>query len=140
MVWPLENELNLSLNDLVQLKLDRDKARQSYNTIYRSLQSNGHTYSVMGNPNLGEVRGILMAIENSSNIQNMNAEVWLNELRLSNLDERGSWAALGRMDVVLADFYTDWRIDVEPSDDVVDLGYWCVVLGAGAFVGDECGG
>lgn len=106
LVWPLENELNLSLNDLVQLKLDRDKARQSYNTIYRSVQSNGHTYSVMGNPNLGEVRGILMAIENSSNIQNMNAEVWLNELRLSNLDERGSWAALGRMDVVLADLGT----------------------------------
>jgi cell surface protein SprA len=103
LVWPEENELNLSLNDLVQLKLSRDKTRQSYNTIYRVPQPNGHTYSIMGNPNLGEVRGILMAIENSSNIQNMNAEVWLNELRLSNLDERGSWAALGRMDMVLAD-------------------------------------
>ena len=33
----------------------------------------------------------------------MDAEVWVNELRLSNLDERGSWAALGRMDVVMAD-------------------------------------
>jgi cell surface protein SprA len=30
LVWPLENEMNLSLNDLVQLKLDRDKKHQSY--------------------------------------------------------------------------------------------------------------
>jgi cell surface protein SprA len=55
----------------------------------------------MGNPNLGEVRGILIAFENSSGETFMDAEVWVNELRLSNLDERGSWAALGRMDVVL---------------------------------------
>jgi len=33
----------------------------------------------------------------------IDAEVWVNELRLSNLDERGSWAAIGRMDMVLAD-------------------------------------
>jgi cell surface protein SprA len=57
----------------------------------------------MGNPNLGEVRGILIAFENSSGETFMDAEVWVNELRLSNLDERGSWAALGRMDVVMAD-------------------------------------
>jgi cell surface protein SprA len=30
-------------------------------------------------------------------------EVWFNELRLSRLDERGGWAALGRVDVRLAD-------------------------------------
>jgi cell surface protein SprA len=57
----------------------------------------------MGNPNLGEVRGILIAFENTSGQNMIDAEVWVNELRLSNLDERGSWAAIGRMDMILAD-------------------------------------
>jgi cell surface protein SprA len=57
----------------------------------------------MGNPNLGEVRGILIAFENTSGQNMIDAEVWVNELRLSNLDERGSWAAIGRMDMLLAD-------------------------------------
>ncbi len=103
LVWPSENEMNLSLNDLVQLKLDRDRNHVSYSNMHSVKQSNGQFYGVMGNPNLGEIRGILIAIENTSSSQNMNAEVWINELRLSDLDEKGSWAALGRMDLVLAD-------------------------------------
>ena len=30
-------------------------------------------------------------------------EVWFNELRFSHLDEKGGWAALGRVDIKLAD-------------------------------------
>ena len=33
-------------------------------------------------------------------------EVWFNELRLSSLDEKGGWAALGRIDANLADLGT----------------------------------
>ncbi len=102
-VWPLENEMNLNLIDLVKLKNDRDNQNFNFNRKFERLQANNHTYSVMGNPNLGEVRGILIAFENTSGQSIIDAEVWINELRLSNLDERGSWAALGRMDMVLAD-------------------------------------
>jgi cell surface protein SprA len=105
-VWPLENEMNLSLNDLVKLKIDRDKQNYNFNNKFSQVQANNHTYSVMGNPNLGEIRGILIAFENTSSQNEMDAEVWVNELRLSNLDERGSWAALGRMDLQLADLGT----------------------------------
>jgi cell surface protein SprA len=113
LVWPSENEMNLSLNDLVRLKLERDKLNiersasgQSQVVKFSKLQSNNHTYAVMGNPNLGEIRGLLVAFENTSSQAEMNAEMWVNELRLSDLDERGSWAALGRMDLVLADLGT----------------------------------
>ena len=111
LVWPLENELNLRLNDLVNLKLERDKQKYSFTSRYSKNQigafpNNVQTYSVMGNPNLGEVRGILIAFENTSTQQQINAEMWINELRLSELDERGSWAALGRMDLVMADLGT----------------------------------
>ena len=105
-VWPLENEMNLNLIDLVKLKIERDNINFDFNKKFERTQDNNHTYSVKGNPNLGEVRGILIAFENTSSQTYIDAEVWANELRLSNLDERGSWAALGRMDVVLADLGT----------------------------------
>jgi cell surface protein SprA len=104
-VWPLENELNLSMMDLVQLKLERNKQNVPFNKKF-GLNHGRQRYSVMGNPNLGEVRGILIAFENTSSSVPMDAEVWVNELRLSDLDEAGSWAALGRMDLTLADLGT----------------------------------
>ncbi len=106
LVWPAANELNLSLIDLINLKLDRDKQHYSYTSKFSKLQSNNQRYSVMGNPNLGEIRGVMIAFENTSNLQTIDAEVWVNELRLSELDERGSWAAIGRMDLVMADLGT----------------------------------
>src|SRR4029079_640144 len=45
---------------------------------------------------------IFMGVENTKS-SNVDAEVWYDELRLSKLDERGGWAALGRVDVRLAD-------------------------------------
>ena len=107
-VWPAENSLNLNLNDLVNLKLQRDKLHYSYTdkfgTVMTSGSNAGQRYSVMGNPNLGEIRGILIAFENNSTkSQFVDAEVWINELRLSEMDESGSYAALGKMDMILAD-------------------------------------
>ena len=104
-VWPLENELNLSLMDLVKLKLERDKQNLPFSKKFGQNFGN-QRYSVMGNPNLGEIRGVLIAFENTKSDVPMDAEVWINELRLSDLDESGSWAALGRMDLILADLGT----------------------------------
>ncbi len=106
-VWPESNSLNLSLNDLVNLKLERDKQHFSYTSKFpmtvTSGTNAGQRYSVMGNPNLGEIRGIMIAFENSSTKEYVDAEVWMNELRLSDMDESGSYAALGKMDLILAD-------------------------------------
>ena len=62
----------------------------------------GRVYAVMGNPNLGEVKGMMLAVENNAPTPAC-AEVWFNELRFSNLDEKGGCAALGRVDIKLAD-------------------------------------
>ncbi len=111
-VWPLANELNLSLSELVNLKLKRDEYIQKtgnasvFDSVFTLLPSNiNQSYGVKGRPNLGEVKGILIAIENTSK-PILNAELWINELRLSDLDEKGSWAAIGRMDLVMADLGT----------------------------------
>ncbi|MEI8074855.1 MAG: cell surface protein SprA [Bacteroidota bacterium] len=106
-IWPAENNLDFSLRDLIDLKLKRNTVGFPMNNIYREVLGN-KTYSIMGNPNLGEVRGFLIAIENPYKADGpiQNTEVWVNELRLSEIDERGGWAALGRVDFTLADLGT----------------------------------
>lgn len=106
-VWPVENNLDFSLRSLIDLKLKRNNAGISVSNIYRQVLDN-KTISILGNPNLGEVRGILVAIENPFKPDGapVFTEVWMNELRLSQLDENGGWAALGRVDLTLADLGT----------------------------------
>ena len=103
-LWNPANSLDLDLPKLMRLK-QRRNVSGSISTVYRETQTNGHVYSVLGNPNLGEVRGILLGVENS-NSPSACGEVWVNELRLSSLDEEGGWAALGRVDMNLADLGT----------------------------------
>lgn len=106
-VWPDSNNLDFELQELVNLKLRRNATGAPLNTIYREMIGS-KTFSVYGNPNLGEVRGILIAVENAkdNNPFDLYTEVWINELRLSQLDEKGAYAALGRIDVQLADLGT----------------------------------
>jgi cell surface protein SprA len=104
-VWPAENEFDLNLEELIRFKLRRTG---SVNTLFTENRGNGIRWAVMGNPNLGEVKGFLVGIENNKNDANASvcAEVWINELRLSGLDEKGGWAGVGRMDLQLADLGT----------------------------------
>lgn len=101
-IWPEENNLDFDLEELTQLKMRRNNQGVPSSQYYRETLSNGRSYAILGNPNLGEVRGMLMAVENSG-LEPTCAEVWFNELRFSNLDEKGGWAALARMDIKLAD-------------------------------------
>lgn len=103
-VWPTANNLDFSLQELINLKLRRNSSNSPVDKIYRETIDN-KTFSVYGNPNLGEVKGMLVAVENAvdGNTFDMSAEVWVNELRLSQLDEHGAYAALARVDLQLAD-------------------------------------
>lgn len=106
-IWPASNNLDFDLQELVKLKLRRNNTGGVVNNIYREV-INGKVFSVMGNPNLAEVNAFLIGVENANdaNTAPLNAEVWVNELRLSQIDEKGGWAALGRVDVQLADLGT----------------------------------
>jgi len=106
-VWPTENNLDFTLSALIALKQKRNNAGASLTQIFRDVLDN-KIISIMGNPNLSQVRGMLIGIENPLKPDGaiVNAEVWVNELRLSGLDERGGWAAQGRVDLTLADLGT----------------------------------
>ncbi len=103
--WPGANQFDVDLQELVRFKLRRNG---SVATVFSEDRGNGVRWSVMGNPNLGEVKGFLVGVENNKNdaTQSVCAEVWINELRLSGLDEKGGWAGTGRLDIQIADLGT----------------------------------
>ncbi|HEX3024823.1 MAG TPA: cell surface protein SprA, partial [Chitinophagaceae bacterium] len=103
-VWPTANNLDFNLQDLINLKLLRNNSGISVTNIFRQIAAN-KTYSIIGNPNLGQVTGILIGVENAkdNNPAPLNAEVWVDELRLSDINEKGAYAATGRVDITLAD-------------------------------------
>ena len=67
----------------------------------------GHKIRIVGNPNLGRIKGIQIGIRNvddDSPLRGHQGEVWVNELRLTGLQERGGVAGLARVDLQMADF------------------------------------
>lgn len=67
----------------------------------------GHQVRIVGNPNLAKVKGIQIGIRGISDDAppgGFSGEVWVNELRMTGLQERGGMAGLARVDVQLADF------------------------------------
>ena len=105
-LWRVLNSLNLDLTLLPKLKQERNFSSTPSTQIYRKLQANGQTYSVLGDPNLGEVKGILIGVENTNNNLPACGEVWVNELRLTSINEKGGYAAMARVDMTLADLGT----------------------------------
>ena len=66
---------------------------------------NSYRVAIKGNPSLGNIRTLMLGIKNNSSL-NQSAEVWFNELRLSDMDNEGGWAALASADMNIADFAT----------------------------------
>ncbi|MBT8286971.1 MAG: cell surface protein SprA [Bacteroidia bacterium] len=61
--------------------------------------------AIKGNPNFGDVRTLMVGVKNVRN-DNLDVcgQVWFNELRLSDMDNEGGWAAVVGMDSNIADF------------------------------------
>ncbi|RZK52088.1 MAG: cell surface protein SprA, partial [Pedobacter sp.] len=73
----------------------------------------GNTIIVKGQPDMSKVRVYMLgvknplrnpALPNNDDGFDKSAQVWFNELRLTEFDERGGWAATARMNAKLADF------------------------------------
>jgi cell surface protein SprA len=103
-IWPQINNLDFALNDLIKLKSKRNRAGIQPSQYFKEVQADGRSFAIVGNPNLGEVKSMLMAVENARQTD-ICTEVWFNELRFSKLDEKGGYAALGRIDIAGADLF-----------------------------------
>ncbi len=108
-IWLEANQLNVALNTFVSLKKERNLSKLPLTQIYEKSDPDapGNTIKVKGNPTLGLVRAIRIGVRNSKQERGEeDIEVWINELRMTGLNERGGVAALAKLDVQLADFGT----------------------------------
>lgn len=110
-VWPEHNRMEIDLNKLVQMKTARNDAGLPAHIPYSSIDDKGNIMIVVGNPNLAEVRNIMMGVHNPKKTlttpdddgQRKCVEVWFNELRLSGMNEKAGYASAANINVQLAD-------------------------------------
>ena len=107
-VWPEENMLDIQLSVFTSLKKARNIAKAqglaSYNSVYSAYDEDkpNNKVSIVGNPTLGEVKTMMIGVRNLSG-EIKSGEVWVNELRLKEYDNKGGWAAQGALNVQLSD-------------------------------------
>ncbi|HCL83555.1 MAG TPA: cell surface protein SprA, partial [Chitinophagaceae bacterium] len=104
-IWPDSNNLNLTLQRLIQLKTDRNASGNTSGYYQEIDTANKRSYSIYGNPNLGQVQAIFLGVQNISSVP-VCTEAWFDELRLSNIDDQAGYAANGRVDLKIADLGT----------------------------------
>ncbi|HEX9980397.1 MAG TPA: cell surface protein SprA, partial [Flavobacterium sp.] len=131
-VWPEENEIDLSLDLLTKLKIlamGPNSPVEDINGIKYINEGdplmnpslagrpNELRLGIRGNPNFGLVRTLMIGIRNNTqnpqipeevvlSERDITGEVWFNELRLSEMDNKGGWAAVLNVDSNVADFAT----------------------------------
>ena len=122
-IWPAVNEINLPLEILQQIKskgifdqtltnvdptfYDVVDGQLNENSVpeFSTLPIGQQRVAIKGNPNFGDIRVLMVGLKNSG-ITGTNScgEVWFNELRMSDLENEGGWAAVMSMDTNIADF------------------------------------
>jgi cell surface protein SprA len=110
-VWRPENMLDIELSEFTDLKIYRNTNAQGSANVMFERKSGDHILRVMGNPNLGEVKAIMIGVRNPINKEKISelgvsksGTIWVNELRLTDLENKGGWAATANMGLRLADF------------------------------------
>lgn len=124
-VWPENNMFDFPLELLKDIKLKRNKEMKKDRTInfmtpfydYDPQKINNRV-TVVGNPSLSDVDVIMIGVRNNTRVDK-SAEVWINELRLTDFNEEGGWAAQANMHLSLSDIAT---IDFSGRKETVGFG------------------
>lgn len=119
-IWRSDNEIDLAFETLTELKMERNSrvlaGVAQNNRIYVKTDPDNpdRRIKVIGNPNLQGLKVIMVGVRNPGKNSDHPwkpddglskcLEVWINELRLTDFDQQGGWAALGRVNANLADF------------------------------------
>lgn len=116
-IWPAENEIDIALDKLLDIKEKRNIANYPLNKVYPlgsdPANDGENKISVKGVPSVSNIRNIMLGVRNTSKNndptdsddgQDKCVEVWFNELRMTDFVEKGGWAATGRINAKLADF------------------------------------
>jgi hypothetical protein len=139
-VWPLLNNIDVAFDELIGVKTQRNRdliTDPTVSVVTRYVTEHGPRNSIVvkGNPNLANVKSVMIGIRNPKKMGPHDSddglskciEVWVNELRLTDFDNKGGWATTGQANIKLANFanitaainYTKFgfgAFDSKPSD------------------------
>ncbi len=111
-VWPEANDMVLEFAKLAAAKQQRNLAVGNSSIAEYNVMDGTRKITVKGNPNLSAIKTLMIGIRNpkkagmdpSDDGLSKCAQVWVDELRLSDFDEKGGGAATARVTAKLADF------------------------------------
>jgi cell surface protein SprA len=131
-IWPAANELDLQLSLLTNAKLARNNAKLNGQpwplTVPFTLSDGRNKITIKGQPDLSRLAAVMLGVRNpyknnsppgTDDGLDKTGIIWFDELRLTDFDNRGGWAATGRLDAKLADFAT---VTVSGSKTTVGFG------------------
>ena len=110
-IWPFENEVDFEIQNFVDAKIRRDK-KSPTEIIKRSEDSEfggGDTFKkiyIKGRPSLGNVTTIMVGIRNAGDRIGATFDriLWVNEIRLSEIENDGGYAGNASLNFNLGDF------------------------------------
>ncbi|SOD92589.1 T9SS outer membrane translocon Sov/SprA [Spirosoma fluviale] len=111
-VWPTANELDLALDELINLKANRNRLYTRRTSLPYSERSANNRYilTVVGSPDLSSVQSIMIGVRNpkkeGDGERPKSFTVWVDELRAYGYDQHAGMAAIGSLNMKLADIGT----------------------------------
>jgi cell surface protein SprA len=110
-IWPATNNVNIKLQELVDAKKERDSRGWPTHVPYETKDSKGNTIVIIGNPNIGGSKNIMLGLVNPKKDNRSPGddglpkciEVWFDEMRISGTNDQAGYAAAGKVSVQLAD-------------------------------------
>ena len=109
-VWPEANTFDFELQALTNAKMERNRSKRAGNTNvgntipYETYDPDDldNKITVLGNPTLEDIQSIMIGVRNKTDHE-VSAEIWVNELRLSQFNEQGGIAAMANAALSISD-------------------------------------
>lgn len=122
-IWPSANRIKIPLQELVDVKVQRNfdtnaprtKPYSVTKTVPNTNPPLTYTITVVGSPDIGDTKMMMLGVRNpkrdfdtrnTDDGSSQCAEVWYNELRLTDYFQNPGYAAIARADAKLADLGT----------------------------------
>lgn len=108
-IWPIENTMRLAIQNFVDAKLRRDQSNptgidlRTEDLEYSSIDPNKKIF-IKGRPSLGNVSTIMLGVRNKNAVATKEVVLWVNEIRLSGIENKGGYAANASLNFNLGDF------------------------------------
>ena len=134
LIWPEANRMNVRIKLFQEAKEARSKATLNgqpwpIDVPFEYIEGKNRI-TVLGAPDISKVRYYMLGVRNplkgsktanpDDDGRDLSGQFWFNELRLTDFDDRGGWAATARLNLKLADFA---NLSVSGSKSTVGFGY-----------------